>query len=215
MTHNPYAPPTVQVDGVEEITAFDFSNTADYSFTPKQLWWAGIFCVLGVILTPIYFALVYFAQSIPSLKFPWIATAYINTALSIYVYLILKKLLNEKSGYRAANLAISLFILASIVSALTAPLNNAAETSMFYTWLSIAELVVFGGLAIYLGIKLLRCEDVLFGQIKTIAYLTIAMGITMASVVLVLFSFLISVALSIAMAILFFRASQALAKVQS
>ena len=41
MSHNPYTPPTSQVDGVVEKTAFDFSATADYSFTPKQLWWAG------------------------------------------------------------------------------------------------------------------------------------------------------------------------------
>jgi hypothetical protein len=55
----------------------------------------------------------------------------------------------------------------------------------------------------------------LFGQAKQIAYLTIAMGIALASVVLVLFGVLLSMPLGIAMARMFFRASQALEKVQA
>ncbi len=215
MERNPYAPPTAEVDGVEEPSAFDFSSTLDYSFSPKHLWWAGVCCILGVILMPLYFALIYFAQTIPALKLPSIATLYVMSALSIYVYLIFKRLLNQKSGYRAANLAISLYIVATIISTLTAPFNNATEASMVNTLLSIGELVLFGAIAIYLGIKLLRCEDPLFGQTKLIAYLTLGMGITIASVILVLFGFLISVALSFAMAILFFRASKALEKAQA
>lgn len=214
MPHNPYAPPTVPVDGIEEKTAFDFSATAEYSFTPKQLRWAGICCVFGVVLTPIYFALVYFEQSIPALHLASIATLYAMVALSIYVYLVFKKLLHEKSGYRAANLAISLYILASIISALSAPFNSAAEISLFYTMRSIGALVLFGGLAIYLGIKLLRCADNLFGQSKPIAYRTLAMGIATASVLL-LFGFLLSIALGIAIAVLFFRASTARTAVQA
>ena len=215
MAHNPYTPPTVQVDDVEAKSAFDFSTTLDYSFTPKHLWWAGVCCVLGVVLTPIYFALVYFAQSMPAIKSISLATVYVMTALSIYVYLIFKRLLNQKSGYHAANLAISLYIVASIVSALTAPLTNGADTSLFNTLLSIGELVVYGGLAIYLGIKLLRCEDALFGQNKQIAYLTLAIGITMVTVVLAPFGILLTIPLGISMAIMFFRANKSLIKAQA
>lgn len=215
MPHNPYTPPAAQVDGVIEKTAYDFSSTIDYSFTPKQLWWAGVCCILGVLLAIPYLVMAVMVESMPALKSTLIVTLFVMTALSIYAYLTFKKLLSEKSGYRAANMGISLYIVASIITALTAPFTNSADSSMFTTVLSVAELIAFGGLAIYLGIKLLRCEDPLFGQIKLIAYLTLAMGITLASVILALLGVLISFALGIAMALMFLRASRALAMVQA
>ena len=215
MERNPYTPPTSQVDGVEEKTPFDFSNTVEYSFTPKQLWWAGTCSVLGVLLTIPYFVLAFMAESKPALKFISLATAYAMTLLSIYVYLIFKKLLIEKSHYRGASLGISLYIVASIVTVLTAPLFDSESPSNFNTILSVAQLVLYGALTIYLGVQLLRCEDALFGQGKQIAYLTIAVGIALASVVLVLFGILLSLPLGIAMAKMFFSASKALEKVQA
>lgn len=214
MPHNPYTPPTAQVDGVEEKTAFDFSGNADYSFTPKQLWWAGVFCLLSVVLTPVYFFFIFTAPSVPVLKDFSVATAFVMTGLTIYIYLLFKKLLNEKSGFHAANLAISLYILISIISALAAPFGSSTDTSLTTTLIAVGELVLGGSIAIYLGIQLLRCEDPLFGQSKPIAYLTIATGITLASVVLALLGVLISIVLGIVMAILFFRASKALTQVQ-
>jgi len=215
MSLNPYTPPTSQVDGAEEKTPFDFSGDVEYSFTPKQLWWAGACSVLGVLLTIPYFVLSFLAESTPALKFVALATAYAMTLLSIYVYLIFKKLLIEKSRYRGASLAISLYILVSIVTALTAPVFDSENPSTFATILSVAQLVLFGAIAIFLGVMLLRCEDGLFGQAKQIAYLTIAMGIALASVLLVLFGILLSMPLGIAMARMFFRASQALEKAQA
>lgn len=215
MSRNPYTPPNAQVDGAKEKTPFDFSGDVEYSFTPKQLWWAGTCSVLGVLLTVPYFILAFLAESKPALKFVSLATAYAMTLLSIYVYLIFKKLLIEKSRYRGASLAISLYILVSIVTALTAPLFDSENPSAFATVLSVAQLALFGAIAIYLGVQLLRCEDGLFGQAKQIAYLTIAMGIALASVLLVLFGVLLSMPLGIAMAKMFFRASQALEKAQA
>lgn len=215
MAYNPYTPPVAQVDGVEEKTEFDFSGTASYSFTPRQLWWAGIACVLSIVLTIPYFILVAMAASIPGLKFALAASIFAMTAISIYAYIIFKKLLNEKSGYRGANLGISLFILISIVFGITSMVTHDASNTLPVIILSVAELLIFGGVAIYLGIKLLQCADPLFGQNKPIAYLTLAMGITFASVVLVLFGLLVSFALYIVMAIMFFRASKALAKTQA
>lgn len=215
MSHDPYTPPTSRVDGAEEKTPYDFSSTDDYTFTPKQLWWAGLCSVLGVVLTIPYMALALLAEPTPTLKFLSLATAYAMTLLSIYVYLMFKKLLVEKSRYRAASLAISLYILASIVTALTAPLFDSENPSTFTTVLSVAQLVVFGAIAIYLGVQLLRCEDGLFGQGKQIAYLTIAMGIALASVLLVFFGILLSLPLGIAMARMFFSASKALEKAQA
>ncbi len=214
MSHNPYTPPTSQLDGVVEKTAFDFSSTADYSFTPKQLWWAGACCVFGVVLAIPYFATI-FMESTPALEFASMATLFVLVALSIYVYLIFKKLLTEKSGYRAANLGISLYILASILAALTAPFTNNTEASLTTTVVTVIELMVSGSITIYIGIQLLRCEDPLFGQGKRVAYLTLATGITMTSVILAPIGVFVSFALEIAMAIMFFRASHALAEVQS
>lgn len=215
MPHNPYAPPTAEVDGVEEKTAYDFRGENSYSFTSKQLWWAGASCVLSILLTPLYFYFIFAAQSIPVLKDFSIATAYVMTGLTIYIYLIFKKLLNEKSGFRAANLGLSLYIVMSIISALAAPLTNSGDTSLTATLLSIGELLVFGIVTIYLGIQLLRCEDPMFGQMKRVAYLTLAIGITLASVLFALLGVVLSIVLGIVMARLFFRASKALAKVQN
>lgn len=215
MPHNPYAPPTAKVDGAEEKTAFDFSSDIDYSFTPRQLWWAGICCLLSVGLTPLYFFFILTAPSVPVLKDFSVATAFVMTGLTIYIYLLFKKLLNEKSDFRAANLAISLYLLISIISALSAPFSNSADTSPMATFIAIGELVLIGIIAIYLGIQLLRCQDPMFGQMKSVAYLTLATGITLVSVVLAMIGVLISIALGVVLAILFFRASKALAKVQS
>ena len=215
MSYNPSTPPSADVDGVLEKTPFDFSAQVEYSFTPQQLWWAGVCCVLGVVLTLPYFVLVYMTESMPALKFASLATAYVMTTLSIYVYLIFKKLLIEKSRYRGASLAISIYIVASIVTVLTAPFYDNENPSTLITVVSVAQLVVFGGLAIYLGVMLLRCEDPLFGQLKTVAYLTIAMGIALTSVVLALLGILLSFPLGIALAKLFFRASKALTQART
>ena len=215
MSHNPYAPPTAKVDGVEEKTVFDFAQDSDYSFTPKQLWWAGVCSLLGVALTPLYFFFIFSAPSVPVLKDFSVATAFVMTGLAIYIYLIFKKLLNEKSGFRAANLAISLYLLMSILSALATPFSNSADTSLTTTLIAVGGLVLVGIIAIYLGIQLLRCEDPMFGQMKLIAYLTLAIGITLVSVVLAMLGVLISIVLGMVMAIMFFRASKALAKAQS
>ncbi len=214
MPHNPYSPPSAPVDGVEEKTAFDFSDKVDYSFTAKQLWWAGVCCLLSVVLTPLYFFFIFTASTVPVLKDFSVAMAFVMTGLTIYIYLLFKKLLNEKSNFRAANLAISLYILISIISALAAPFSNSTDTSLTTTLIAVGELFLVGSIAIYLGIQLLRCEDPLFGQNKPIAYLTIAIGITLASVVLAMLGVLISLVLGIVMSIMFFRASKALAKVQ-
>lgn len=214
MPHNPYTPPTAQLDGVVEKTVFDFSSTTDYSFTPKQLWWAGACSVFGVVLALPYFAAL-FMESTPTLEFASMTTLFVLVALSIYVYLIFKKLLTEKSGYRAANLGISLYILASILAAFTAPFTDNADATLTTTVVTVIELIVSGSITIYIGIQLLRCEDPLFDQGKLVAYLTLATGITMTSVILAPIGVLVSFALEIAMAIMFFRASHALAEVQS
>ena len=216
MPHNPYSPPTAQVDGVEENTPFDFSESVGYSFTPRQLWWAGVCCILGIVLT---FPMLYFGymETInPIWNYASLSTIYIATFLTIYVYIIFKKILTEKSLHCAANLAISLYIISSVISALMASLaDDRSNTSLFTSPLWVAEYVISGLIHIYLGIKLLRCEDLLFGLSKTIAYLSIAVGITTASVVLVPIGLFVSIALEISMALMFFRASKALTKVQS
>lgn len=215
MPHNPYAPPTAPVDGGDEKTAFDFIDGASYSFTPKQLWWAGACCVLSVIFTPIYFYSLFTSESIPVLRDISNVLVYLMTGVAIYVYLIFKKLLREKSKYQAANLAISLYILMSIISSLVALLHNSSNASQIDTLISVGELLLFGSVSIYLGLQLLRCEDPLFGQRKTIAYLTLAMGITLMTVVLALLGIVLSIGLDIVMALMFFRASHALEKAQS
>jgi hypothetical protein len=213
MSHNPYSPPRAQVDGAEETSPFDFSANVRYSFTSRHLWWAGWCCVLGLVLTPLYIYFESIKAATPEYRGAAMATLFVMTGLSVYANFILKKLLTEKSGYRGANLGISLYILASIASTLAEPFIDHADA--LFTPLSIAELVLFGALTIYLGLKLLRCEDPLFGQMKLIAYLTIAMGIATASVLLVLLGILFSFPLAIALAKMFFRASHALDKVQA
>ena len=216
MSGNPYAPPTAKVDGVPEKTAFDFVAETDYSITPKQLWWAGACCSLSVLLSPIYLYFLLTAPSIPVLKDISQFISIFILGLAIYVYLILKKLLIEKSSYRAANLAISLYIFVSIISGVLGFFSpSAAQGSATFDLLSVGELLLFGAASIYLGLQLLRCEDPLFGQRKPVAYLTLAMGITVATVFLALLGILISIVLDIAMALLFFRASRALSQVQS
>jgi len=212
MPHNPYTPPTSQVEGAEEKTPFDFSGSTTYSITPRQLWLAGMCSILGILLTPPYVYFVFMKATNPAFNGAALTSLFVLTALSVYTYIIFKKLLNEKSHFRAANLGISLCILASVISALVEPFINHGETISTYTAI---ELVVFGVLLIYLGLMLLRCEDALFGQMKLIAYLTIASGITTASIVLTFLAVLLSFPLGIATAKLFFRASKALAQVQN
>ena len=65
-----------------------------------------------------------------------------------------------------------------------------------------------GVIYVFLGIKLLNCEDNLFGYLKPFSYLTIATGIMTAVVVLVFFGFITAIISDIILALIFFKAAK-------
>lgn len=129
--------------------------------------------------------------------------------LYVYIFLMLKRLLNEKAGFHGVDglitTLIALNIVVTLLSALILPLP---EKEVTISIVVLVLLVPIGILSAVFGFKLLNCPDDLFGYRKTFAYLIIATGVMLATVFLMLFSMLTSIAADVVLALIFFKSAK-------
>jgi len=130
-------------------------------------------------------------------------------AISVYVLIIFKRLLNQKANFYDVDRYIEFIIWVNIASAalhiITLPFKEAQET-MGTVFLIL--LVLIGIIMVLFGLKLLKCADDLYGYLKTYSYLTIASGIMIAIFILALFGIIISLISDVILALIFFKSAK-------
>lgn len=137
--------------------------------------------------------------------------ALLNTGfivIYVYIFVMLKRLLNEKAAFHDTDKYITFLVwtnvVITVISVIALPFPEAQEV----VGAGIIYLMVpLGVIYVVFGIKLLNCEDNLFGYLKPFSYLTIATGIMTAVVVLVFFGFITAIISDIILALIFFKAA--------
>lgn len=139
-------------------------------------------------------------------------TASINigyTIIYVYVMVIFKRLLNQKASFYDVDkyiiFSIWINILITIISIVALPFTQLEEITGI---LAVVFLIVFGVIYTVFGIKLLNCDDDLFGYLKSFSYLTIISAIMIATIILMPFGIITSTISDIVLAIIFFKASK-------
>jgi len=135
------------------------------------------------------------------------STGYV--VIYVYIFTILKRLLNEKVAFHDVDKYITFLIWINVAitvfSVITLPFIKVQEI------VGVGMLILMiplGVIYVVFGIKLLNCEDNLFGYLKPFSYMTIATGIMMATIVFILFGMITSIISDVILALIFFKAAK-------
>ena len=130
---------------------------------------------------------------------------FIYLALFLFIYQKLKKLLNQHANFHDADLYISLIIwtnvamiLLSGISMIVTSIEGIVGVLMLITFFPLGIVIIV------FGFKLLKCAESFSGRLKPFAYLNIATGVCLATVILFMFSFITGIVSDIFLAIIFF-----------
>jgi hypothetical protein len=137
--------------------------------------------------------------------------ALVSTGISVYLYLTLRELLQARFDFHEADAAIGFLVGMSIALFALSLLGHFATRPPLETLLGFAFLAAAAaagaGLIIF-ALRLLRLPDRLYGYLRPYAFANIALGVCLASVVLVQLGVLASVAADTLMALIFFGAAR-------
>ncbi len=132
-------------------------------------------------------------------------------ALILYVYILimLRRLLNEMANFNKVDKYITLLIwfnvIVTVISVMALPVT---ELQAIMGIAVLLLLIPLGIIYVVVGVKLLHCEDDLFGYLKPYSYLTIATGVMVAVIVLVPFGIITSIIADVILALIFFKAAK-------
>jgi hypothetical protein len=133
------------------------------------------------------------------------------TGISVYLYLTLRELLRVRFDFREADTAIGFLVAMSIILFGLSLLGHLATVPPSETLLGLVFLTAAaaagGGLIIF-ALRLLRLPDRLDGYLRPYAFANIALGVCLASVVLVPLGVIASVVADTLMALIFFGAAR-------
>jgi hypothetical protein len=135
----------------------------------------------------------------------------ITTGISVYLYLTLRELLQVRFAFHEVDTAIvflvamsiALFALSLLAHVATRPLSETLLGLAFTTGAAAAG----GGLIIF-ALRLLRLQDRLYGYLRPYAFANIALGVCLASVILIPLGIVASVVADTFMALIFFAAAR-------
>jgi hypothetical protein len=183
----------------------------------KNLRLAGWLTILSAVVTLPLVALGLLSEFTADKSTAWIYLELIfnvaYTALFVYIFVMIKRLLNEKAGFHGADRYITTIIALNVVIALLAALASIfPEAEEVISMLVLVMVVPAGVVSVIFGVKLLKCPDDLFGHLKPFAYLMIASGVMLATVILMLFAMLTSIAADIVLALIFFKSAKLMEK---
>ncbi len=129
--------------------------------------------------------------------------------ISVYLFVMFKRLLNQKASFHEVDTYINLLIWLTIahmaLNVIALPFTEAKELlemGMYFL------LIPIGLIHVVFGAKLLKSEDNLFGYLKPLSYLTIATGIMMALIVLALFAMITCIIGNVILALVFFKSAK-------
>lgn len=178
----------------------------------KNLRLAGWLTVLGAIAALPLAAFGLFSGFMTDKSTLWIYLEVIfnlaYSALFVYIFVMIRRLLNEKAGFHGADRYITTIIALNVVIVVLAALTSIFPGAEVVISMAVLVMLVPAGVVtVIFGVKLLECPDDLFGYLKPFAYLTIASGVMLATIFLMLFAMLTSIATDIVLALIFFKSA--------
>lgn len=138
--------------------------------------------------------------------------ALLNTGyvvLYVYILIMFRRLLNEKSAFHDVDkyftFLIWINISITVISIIALPFPEAQSIIGIGV---LVLLIPFGVIYVVFGIKLLNCEDNLFGYLKPFSYMTIVTGVMIAVIVLALLGIITTMISDVILALIFFKAAK-------
>jgi hypothetical protein len=134
-----------------------------------------------------------------------------TTGISVYLYLTLRELLQVRFAFHEADTAIGFLVGMSIALFALNLLAHVATRPPSETLLGLvftAAAAAAGGGLIIFALRLLRLRDRLYGYLRPYAFANIALGVCLASVILVPLGIVVSVVADTLMALIFFAAAR-------
>jgi hypothetical protein len=134
-----------------------------------------------------------------------------TTGISVYLYLTLRELLQVRFAFHEADTAIGFLVGMSIALFALSLLAHVAPRPPSETLLGLvftAAAAAAGGGLIIFALRMLRLQDRLYGYLRPYAFANIALGVCLASVVLVPLGVVASVVTDTLMALIFFAAAR-------
>lgn len=175
----------------------------------KTAGWLTIFQMVLVIPTMVVSAIEVFTDN-PAVNALEVLLGAATTAMGIYIVLVFKELLNKKASFHGVDVLIWISIGLSLLSFLF-QLVYLIEPDVVLI-VALVTIIPSGVVSLVLGIKLLSCPDKLFGYLKPLAILYIVFGAMALTVLLAIPAILVSFPIYIFHALVFFRASDEVAK---
>jgi hypothetical protein len=215
--HNPYAPPLARVEGVSESDEFSFDPSREYKLTPKQLRVAAYCTLASAVLSLPLIGLTIYSMFDKSLT--WniaiLVTDVATTMLFVYPLWIQRRLLNEKSGIFNVDRIITLLIASMLLMLLLTGINTWQSRSLVGASISVMGMIAYGIVFILYALKLLQCKDTMYGHLKPLAYVSLASGVLMVTVLLALIAVPLGFAYDVLLSMIFFKAAKELTSVEA
>lgn len=132
----------------------------------------------------------------------------VMAGLSIYVLMVLKKLLNQHANFTATNWHINFLILVNlgfcVLYAFATPLESINE---FSKWVGLILLIPIGIVRILFGVKLYQCEQEYYGYFHSYAFLNVIVGLGMVTVIAAIIALVVTIAVDIFLGLMLLNAS--------
>jgi hypothetical protein len=181
---------------------------------------AGWLTIIGIFVAGVDAVIAIMSLTDPSLKPLYlvrIPLIILRVSFGVFVFVQLKRLLNERYDIREANGIITgmivLYIAWGVDAMMIFPFVGLPPTGFLAILHNVIAallfLTLFGILGIILGVYLLKVREDTSGLLRIFAILYIVASSCMATVILSLVAILPGLAASVILAILFFRAAEA------
>lgn len=163
---------------------------------------AGWVCIVSAVTTFPILIMQYLALSGESYSAQAILS-FISLGLFIYIFHSLRRLLNEEFDFHLVDTHITVLIWVNVGVTVISTVVTTPD-AVFAIFVLIA-LVALGIVMISFAITLMKLQDQLAGFLKPFCYLSIAVGVCTASIILIPLGLLASIAADVLLALVFFR----------
>jgi len=133
---------------------------------------------------------------------------FLSMAVTVYIFYMFRKLLNDRYNFNQVNWIITVFIIYSILTFFVSLLAIVPDLKLAVMIGILVMMVPFGVLNIIFGVRMLKLQDDLFGLLKPFAYLYIAAGICAVSVILMPLGMLVAIATLFIEGMIFLRTKE-------
>jgi len=144
----------------------------------------------------------------PSLRFSFLGIAFCGAAVSVYLWLLNKDLLNHAFNFSRVDKLIYAMVVITAASFLSPVVGLAPAVVVLFIVLAVSA--VNGIVTVKIGFMIRNCESDMFGYRNNISLALILIGALGMTIVLIPVAELISIAFCINMAKVYFAASDAM-----